>query len=502
MNGLKSIERASLFGLMAGSAVMMTACSSQASQTKHRAPNIVMITVDDLGWTDAHCYGSEYYETPNVDRLASQGMRFTNYYAACALCSPTRASMMTGRYPARVGITDWIRAGFQPGGEIPPDGQNPSGYEKAEGKDWPYLTPKNPLWMELDEVTIAEVLKKAGYTTCHIGKWHLGPKGYYPTDQGFDYNIGGCDYGEPPSYFDPYHRAPMPEYDYDTIPNIPTLPNRKTGEYLTDRESWEAVNFIKNHKDEPFFLNLCHYAVHVPLQAKDSLVQKYREKPKTNQKNPVYAAMVENVDISLGKVMAALDSLGLTDNTILIYTSDNGGLAKDGTTSNLPLRSGKAFPYEGGIRIPLIVRWPGHVEPASVSHEQLSSIDIFPTLCDVANTAVPDSLTIDGKDFVPVLTGQGEFKPHEALIWHYPHYRIWDNTIPYSIILKGDWKLIRWYGDKPLELYNLKEDIGEKNNLAGKRPEKAKELEDELMQRLVAMNAKLPKKNPDYKPKN
>jgi len=478
--------------------IMLVACNRPAETDKF--PNIVLINIDDLGWTDAACLGSEYYETPNIDKLAKQGMRFTDFYAACALCSPTRASIMTGKYPSRIGITDWIRARFQPGGKIIPP-ENPSGFELNGGKNRKLLTPRNPLWMELEEVTIAELLKDAGYTTCHIGKWHLGPDPWFPDQQGFDFNIGGCDYGEPPSYFDPYTRGGIPELDYDTIPDIPTLPPRKPGEYLTDREADEAIKFIRDHKDGPFFLNMCHYAVHVPLQAKDTLIKKYETKPKTNHKNPVYAAMIESVDDAVGRIMQTIGNLGLTDRTIIFFTSDNGGLTKVNATDNDPLRSGKGFPYEGGIRVPLIVCWQGRIVPGTISGEPLSSIDFFPTICEITGIKIPGELEIDGKSFLSVLNGQSTGPVHDALIWHYPHYRDWDNTVPYSIIRKGDWKLIKWWeGDLLYELYNLEEDLSETTNMAVEMPEKVKDLEEELLKILEETNSKLPKPNPDYEP--
>jgi arylsulfatase A len=499
MKSKRKNHEAILKSAITGSVFLLAGCSAE-EKAPDTLPNIILINVDDLGWTDAACLGSDFYETPNIDRLAKEGMRFTNYYAACALCSPTRASMMTGKYPSRMGITDWIRAGFQPGGKIPGDGKNPSGYEKAEGKEREYLTPRNPLWMELDEVTIAEVLKTNGYTTCHIGKWHLGPEGYYPEDQGFDYNIGGCDYGEPPSYFDPYTRASMPELNYDTIPDIPGIPSRKPGEYLTDRESWEALNFIRNHKNESFFLNMCHYAVHVPLQAKAELTEKYENKEKGLHAHPIYAAMIEDVDNAVGEIILLLDSLDLRKKTLLIFTSDNGGLIKpdancdldDPVTSNFPLRSGKAFPYEGGIRVPLIANWPGRIPANSMNDQMLSSIDLFPTFCEIVESSVPDSLEIDGISFLPLLLGEGEFKGHDHLIWHYPHYRDWDKMVPYSIIREGKWKMIKWYGSQKPELYNLAEDIGEKDNLASQMPQKIMELDEKLYNTLVKTNSLIP----------
>jgi len=448
-----------------------------------KKPNFVFFLVDDLGWTDAACYGSRYYETPNIDRLAAEGMQFTNGYAACAVCSPTRAAVMTGRYPARLGVTDWIRARFQ-GGKIPADKKNPSGY--TGGKNSKILCPQNALWMELDEITIAEALKPAGYTSCHIGKWHLGPDDQYPDRQGFDYNIGGCDYGQPPSYFDPYTSRQG---------NIPTLKPRREGEYLTDREADEAVGFIKKHSKEPFFLYLAHYAVHTPIQAKKDLVEKYKAKTPTNQKNATYAAMVQSVDDAVGKVMAALQACGVAENTLVIFTSDNGGLL--GSTNNAPLRSGKGYPYEGGIREPLIVRWPHAVKPGSTCDVPVTSVDYFPTVCEAAGVPLPADRPIDGESIMPLLKQTGTLR-RDAIYWHFPHYR-GGGVVPYSIIRAGDWKLIKRYDGKTYELFNLKDDLSETTDLAGKRPDKVEELDATLVAHLKAVGAKMPKPNPDYK---
>ncbi|MDN5213238.1 sulfatase [Fulvivirgaceae bacterium BMA12] len=467
-------------------------------------PNIVLINVDDLGWTDAATLSSDFYETPNIDRLAANGMKFSQCYAAAALCSPTRASIMTGKYPARLGITDWIRAVFQPGGkpkDRPTSGKNPEGFWAQGGEDAPFLVPYNPLWMELEETTIAELLRDAGYRTGHIGKWHLGADGYEPQDQGFEINIGGCDFGEPPSYFDPYTRGPLPEYDYDSIPGIPHLPPRKTGEYLTDREADEATGFIKNGK-RPFFLHLCHYAVHVPLQAKNSLIEKYRNKPKGDRhKNATYAAMIESVDQSLGKVVQALMDIDQLENTIIIFTSDNGGLAKGNVTNNYPLRSGKGFPFEGGLRIPLIVQWPGKIAPSRTSDIVLNTVDFLPTICALTDVSLPAETTIDGVSFASHLLGTSHEEVRTTSIWHYPHYRLWDNLSPYSIIRKGNMKLIKSY-EHPIryELYDLKNDISEKNNLARARPEEVERLAMELDAELKQMHARFPIENPRFQP--
>jgi len=357
---------------LAYSALAVSVPSLISSCKKEKDLNFILINIDDLGWTDLECYGSKYYETPNIDKLASQGMRFTSAYASCAVSSPTRASIMTGRYPARIGITDWIRARFQ-GAVVPDDKTFVPEYVGNENNA--LLCPNNPFWMDHSEITIAEMLKNVDYTTCHIGKWHLGTDDWYPATQGFDYNYGGCDYGHPPGYFDPYKGRIR-----DGIPN---LEPREDGEYLTDREAFEAVRFIKDHKDEPFFLNFCPYAVHTPLQAKKGLIEKYKSKIPTKQNNPVYAAMIESVDDAVGKILDILDELNITENTVIIFTSDNGGLLGY-STNNEPLRSGKGFPYEGGIRVPLIISWPGTVEAGSSNDYPVISNDLFPTICSAA----------------------------------------------------------------------------------------------------------------------
>lgn len=487
MNYSLSSRRHFLKAAGLGAATLLApGCATGIRRKDARKPNIVLILVDDLGWADLGCYGSRYYETPNIDRLASQGMQFTDGYAACAVCSPTRAAVMTGRYPARVGVTDWIRARFQ-GGEIPPDKRNPNGY--VGGKNRKLLCPVNPLWMELDEITVAEALKPAGYTSCHIGKWHLGADEWYPERQGFDYNYGGCDFGQPPSYFDPYRNARQ------KIDGIPHLPARKEGEYLTDREADEAARFIREHSEEPFFLYMAHYAVHTPVQAKEPIVNKYKSKRPTHQKDPVYAAMVESVDDAVGKIMATLDKTNQAGNTIIIFTSDNGGLL--GKTSNAPLRSGKGFPYEGGIREPVIVRWPGQVEAGTQCDTPVTSVDYFPTLCEIAGVESPKNRTLDGESIVPLLQQSGSLE-RNAIFWHFPHYR--GRLGPYSIVRQDDWKLIKRYESESFELYNLREDISEENDLSSQEPERVKELRNRLNAWLTETDAKLPKKNPNYSP--
>jgi arylsulfatase A-like enzyme len=466
-----------------GAIATLPGAGIRGAARRKRPPNFVIILVDDLGWTDLTCFGSRYYETPHLDRLAAQGMKLTDAYAACAVCSPTRAAVLTGRYPARVGVTDWIRAAFQ-GGKARQPGES----EYVGSRNSKLLCPRNPIWMELDEVTIAEALKPAGYTSCHIGKWHLGPDRFYPTCQGFDYNIGGCDFGQPPSYFDPYARGKQGR--------IPTLPPRKEGEYLTDREADEAVAFIRKHRDRPFFLYMAHYAVHTPLMAKKDLTDKYKAKAPTQQKNATYAAMVQSVDESTGKILAALDDCGLAESTVVIFTSDNGGLL--GPTDNSPLRAGKGWPYEGGIRVPLIVRWPGAVKAGSTSDVPVTSVDYLPTICRAAGVDLPAGRAIDGENLAPVLAGTGRLK-RDAIYWHFPHYR--GRAIPpYSIIREGHWKLIKRYDGKEFELFNLKDDLGEQTDLSEKMPEKVRQLDAKLAAWLKHTGAKLPKPNPEYKP--
>lgn len=456
--------------------------------------NFVLILVDDMGWMDLSCQGSDYYRTPNIDRLAKEGMRFTDGYAACAVCSPTRAAVQTGRYPARVGVTDWIRAKFQRGGLGTPE-KNPTEY--VGGPNRKLLCPPNPYWMEHEELTIAEVLQKNGYATGYIGKWHLGDEAWYPTGQGYDVNIGGCDYGQPPSYFDPFNQ---PKHRHEMIrAGIPFMPGRQKGQYLTHREADEAVELIRQWKDKTFFLQVAHYAVHTPIQAIDSVAAKYRKEGK-KEVNAKYAAMVESVDDSTRAILKELDAQGIADNTVIIFTSDNGGLDNNGgPTENAPLRSGKGYPYEGGIRVPFLVRWPGVVPAGSVSSDPVCSIDIFPTVLASADIDAPDDRAIDGLSLVEHLKSGGqESLQRDELLWHFPHYR--HAPGPYSILRKGDWKLLR-YDAGITELFNLKDDLGETKNLAKAHPDRVKALGTRLDQMLTDMDARIPRPNPAYRVK-
>lgn len=445
-----------------------------STERKTDKPNVVLVLIDDLGWKDVGYMGSKFYETPNIDKLSRQGVVFTNAYAACAVCSPSRASIQTGRYPARIGVTDWIRARFQTNNN---EVKAPEPFEENRNKK--LRTPSNPYWMELSEITIAEVLKQAGYFTCHIGKWHLGPDDYYPEKQGYDLNIAGCDMGQPVNYFDPYTN--------EKGVTFPNLKPRKTGEYLVDRLSDELKTVVTQHKDQPFFINMCTYAVHTPLMAKNDMIEKYELKTKVDgQKNPIYAAMVESMDNTVGTLMNTLKENNILDNTIVIFLSDNGGLI--GPTDNAPLRSGKGYPYEGGIRVPMIVSWKGHIQEGTVCNLPVSTVDILPTVCALIKTPLPKT-TIDGRDIGPAIFGQT--MKEVPLYWHFPHYRE-PNIVPYSIIRDGDWKLIKQYEGITFQLYNLKNDLAEKTNMVDKNPEIVSKLNRELEAWLSATHAKMP----------
>jgi arylsulfatase A-like enzyme len=438
--------------------------------------NVVLILADDLGWTDVGCYGSDLHETPHIDALARDGMRFTQNYSACTVCSPTRAALLTGKYPARLHVTDWIPGAM-------PD--NP----KLLVPDWTKYLP-------LEETTLAEVFKSAGYATASIGKWHLATAGsdrYYPDKQGFDVNIAGTDKPQPSTYYAPW--------------KIPTLqPEGKDGDYLTDRLGDETVKWIESVKDKPFFLYLPHFAVHLPVQGRADLTEKYKRKitakggsEKLEHKNAAYAAMVESLDTAVGRVRAKLAELGLAERTIVIFTSDNGGRIP--TTSNRPLRFGKASAYEGGVRVPLIVHWPGVTTPGSVSDAPVISMDLFPTL--VAATGVPpgDAQPLDGVSLVPLLRGTGSIA-RDMLFWHYPHHQHYQlgGTMPYSAIRSGDFKLIEFFNDMHVELYNVRADIGEQHDLATSLPDKVDDLRARLHAWREKVGAQMPSPNPHYDP--
>ncbi len=486
---------ANLFPVLLLFAVTSTAAANPAAaenaDDSRDQPNVILIVVDDMGWMDLACQGSDYYKTPNIDRLADEGLRFTNGYAACAVCSPTRAALQTGRYPARIGVTDWIRSMFQRGNIGTPE-KNPTDY--VGGKNRKLLCPPNPYWMEHSEVTMAEVLGANGYKTAYIGKWHLGDEAWYPPGQGYDENRGGCDYGQPPSYFDPYnqpkHRHPM------IRAGIPSLPGRKAGEFLTHREADEAVQLIRKWKDQPFFINLSHYAVHTPIQAIDEVAAKYKRAGKSDV-NAKYAAMVESIDDSTKQILETLNELDIDDRTLIIFTSDNGGLDNGGRpTENAPLRSGKGYAYEGGIRVPFLVRWPGKIKPGTISDAPVCSIDVFPTVLDAVGVAPPAGGAIDGLSLLPHMKSAAETPlERDELIWHFPHYR--HAPGPYSILRKGPWKLIQ-FDEGISELYDLQNDLSEADNLAEKEPERVQAMQERLSAILESMDAKRPIPNPDF----
>ncbi|MDP8246065.1 MAG: sulfatase [Candidatus Hinthialibacter antarcticus] len=462
---MKSMNQTSRRDFLSYSAAALSSAAlSPISYAAEKKLNVVVILVDDYGWTDAACTGSALFETPNIDALASQGMRFTNGYAACTVCSPTRASILTGKYPARLHLTDWI-----------------AGHKKPWAK---LKVPDFNLQLPHDEVTIAEALKPHGYTSASIGKWHLGGEKFYPESQGFDLNIAGTHRGQPPRYFAPY--------------KIPTLEEGPDGEYLTDRMAQEAVQFIESNKDNPFFLYLPLFAVHTPIQGKKNYTDKYKEniKPWSDQRDPQYAAMVNSVDDAVGSVLQTLDRLNLTDDTLVIFTGDNGGLVPK--TNNSPLRMGKGSPYEGGTRVPLMIRWPGKVRAGSVTDVPAISADFFPTVMSALDIDSPVKENIDGVDLLPVLTESGSVN-REALYWHYPHYHPGGST-PYGAIRKGDWKLLEFFEDGRLELYNLKNDLSEKFNLANLNIQKRDELHQQLVEWRQSVNAQMPTSNPNYKP--
>jgi arylsulfatase A-like enzyme len=431
--------------------------------------NFVFILADDFGWRDLACYGNPYFATPNLDRLAAEGARFTNAYAACPVCSPTRASILTGKYPVRTGVTDWI----------------PGRPSAAEG---PILTPRTATELPLAEVTIAEHLGPAGYRSASIGKWHLGGPGFLPTDQGFGENIGGNQSGSPPP-------GPRPYFGPFELPNLKAAP----GEFLTDKLTEAAVGFVRRNQANPFLLYLPHYTVHIPLGAKDGDIARHRERA-VGKYNPVYAAMVESLDESVGKVLGAIDRAGTAERTMVIFFSDNGGLLYEGkakapVTDNSPLRAGKGHLYEGGIREPLIVRFPGVVKPGSVIDTPVSSVDFAPTMCDAAGVGAGD---VDGVSLMPLLRG-GILKPRPHF-WHYPHYSNQGGE-PASAIREGDWKLIEFHQDGRRELFNLRDDISETRNLVEKEPGRQKRMAAQLDEWRKRSGAVMPTRNPSADPK-
>jgi len=455
-------------------------------------PNLVFILMDDMGWADLGCQGSDFYETPNLDRLRAEGVRFTDAYAACPVCSPTRASIMTGRYPARVGVTNFI-----------------GGHTRGKLVDAAYTR-----YLPLTETSLATALGEGGYATWHVGKWHLGPEPYWPDQHGFEVNVAGCQWGLPKQgYFAPY--------------GCPTLEEGPDGEYLTDRLTDEAIKLIRAKDDRPFYLNLCYHSVHVPIQAKAETIAKYEKKAhdlgldalppfeqgaylpcehkkekrilrRLIQSDPAYAAMVEHVDENIGKLMAALQETGQAENTVIVFTSDNGGLATEegSPTCNAPLSEGKGWMYEGGTREPLLVVWSGVVEPGSTCTAPVTSPDFYPTFLEIAGLDPRPEQHCDGVSLVPALQGDPAFD-RGAMFWHYPHYGNQGGT-PGASVREGDYKLIEFYEDEKIELYNLRDDIGEDHDLAAERPEIVARLHGLLNAWRDEVEAIMPEPNPEF----
>ncbi len=484
------------------------------SQTPQRKPNIIFILMDDMGWMDSTPYGSRYFDSPALERLARRGMLFTDAYAANPLCSPTRASIITGKYPARFNITT-------PVCHLPPDPKH-TDYAKEGPPHARLLFPVSNRFLPLDEYTIAEALRDAGYKTCHVGKWHLGvTRDHWPETQGFETAVHGKPDPGPPNYFSPYG------FKEGTITDGPA------GEYITDRLTDEALKFIEANRDKPFFLNFWHHAVHSPWQGKEELMKKWADKrdSRGKQASPVMAAMLKSGDESLGRLLDKLDELKLADNTIIVFFSDNGGvdfpIVKEGArtpppgsprakmieeyrkwagdeppTSNYPLRGGKATVWEGGTRVPCLVVWPGVVQAGSKCCEVVSSVDFYPTILEMLGLAPKPAQVLDGVSIVPLLKQAGKLD-REAIFCHFPH-SMGERSPAATWVRKGDWKLIRVY-DTALYtethyLFNLKEDLGETKNLAASMPDKVKELDALIDRFLKETNALTPIPNPKYDP--
>tara|TARA_R110000850_G_scaffold121939_2_gene239832 strand:+ start:301 stop:2115 length:1815 start_codon:yes stop_codon:yes gene_type:complete len=438
-------------------------------------PNFVFFLVDDLGWGDIGAYGSTFHETPNLDRLASEGMLFTNGYSACTVCSPSRAAILTGRYPGRLHLTDWIAGHKKP---------NPM----LQIPDW-------NMRMNHELTTLPEAFQEAGYRTQFTGKWHLMPIGaddfaqHYPESHGFDINIAGREWGQPKGpgkYFSPF--------------GMPNLDDGEEGDFLTDRLTDEAVNFIADNKEDPFLLYFSYYTVHGPIMAKPELVEKYTNKAKTfentrNEKvNAPYAGMIESLDDSVGRVLEQLEESGIAENTVIIFTADNGGTSEQ---SSGGLREAKGFSHEGGTREPIIVKWPGKVEPGTTCDVPVIGTDFYPTMLAMADLPAKPEAHLDGLDITPLLTGESDTLDRDTLYWHYPHYH---KTKPYGAIRQGNFKLIEFFETGDLELYDLKNDPAETTNLAASQPEKAQKLLSNLNAWRKSVGAQMMAPHPEYDP--
>ena len=462
-------NRREFLGLLAAGAAAWPDAAKAAG--KNSRPNIVFFLVDDLGYGDLGCYGNKFADTPHIDRLARESMQFTNAYAGAPVCSPSRASIMTGEAPARLHLTQWI-----PGGKYP--------HKKlTEAANAPHLP--------ADAVTLARQLKKVGYQTAAIGKWHLGDTGFLPEQFGFDVNVAGDMHGATPNYFGPF--------------NFHNLQGYTKQDYLTEVLTAKMEGYIAEAAaaKEPFFLYMAEYSVHIPLMARAAAVEKYKKKNGgKDEPDPTYAAMIEATDTALGKLRAALEKAGVADNTILILTSDNGGVGFQNTSlhriaNNGGLRAGKGFLYEGGIREPLLVHWPGVTKPGSRCDAPVVGMDFMPTICGMANAGATGQVC-DGVDFAPLLRGQKSLE-REAIYWHYPHYSDQGGT-PAGAMREGDWKLIEFYEDGHLELYNLALDPGEQYDFASTFSGRAEQMRRKLETWREGVNALMPKPNPEYNP--
>jgi arylsulfatase A-like enzyme len=456
-------------------AVLLALPLSASAQSPARPPNVVYIMADDLGWTDLACQGSRYYETPNIDRLAKDGMRFTNAYTAGPNCQPTRAALMSGQYGPRTGV------------------YTVGGTDRFDTSKRPLVPVENVVQLPLDRRTLGDAMKAAGYRTALFGKWHLGQTGkHHPSQRGFDEAITSM--GK--------------HFDFVTQPKV-DVPK---GVYLADWLTDQSLAFVEKNRDRPFFLCLHHFGVHAPHDAKPALVERFKNKPPVNgHRSPVYAGMIASVDESVGRVLAKLDELKLADNTLVIFTSDNGGVggyveagvkATDGITNNAPLRGGKGMLYEGGVRVPWIAKWPGKVKAGATCDEPIISVDLYPTLLDLAGEKpAAGTHVLDGTSVTPLLFGGGgpvQGQTRKPLYWHFPGYLgggkdSW-RTTPAGAIRVGDWKLVEFFETGKIELYNLKDDLGQKTDLAAKMPDRAKELHSQLVEWRKAVNAPMPQK--------
>lgn len=466
------------YGGLAVALFAMAGPGAGAAGAAERPPNIVLILADDVGWSDLACYGADLHETPNLDRLATEGIRFTQAYAA-SVCSPTRAALMTGKHYARLGITIWREAALrpQPGHLVIP--------------------PASVADLPLAERTLAEVLRDAGYLTFHVGKWHLGDAVHYPEAQGFGVNIGGTHWGAPATHFHPF-RGDLRQGE---IRYVPGLGIGAAGDELTDRLTDEALGLIDSAGDRPYFLNLWYHAAHTPIEAKEDLVVRYRAKlaPRLRHQNPTYAAMIHTLDYNVGRVLARLSERELAANTLVVFLSDNGGYVNEfrgqTVTNNHPLRSGKGSLYEGGIRVPLIVRLPGAGRrAAAVCAEPVTVMDLFPTILDLAKVARPEE-GLDGVSLAPLLTRPDAKPPVRDLYFHFPHY--YPTTTPASAIRSGADKLIEYFEGGRIELYRLDEDPCETTDLATRTPATTARLQAKLAAWRRQVNARLPSHNPD-----